>query len=33
MQAVDKGDWKATKAGKYGHTMSHLMFADDLLRF
>lgn len=33
MQAVDKGDWKAIKAGKYGHTMSHLMFIDDLLRF
>lgn len=33
MQAVDKGDWRTIKAGKYGSVVSHLMFADDLLLF
>jgi hypothetical protein len=33
IEEVDKGGWKALKAGRNGPTISHLMFADDLLLF
>lgn len=33
MQVVEEGEWKAIKVGKQGSTMSHLMFAKDLLLF
>jgi hypothetical protein len=32
-QSVNKGEWKGIKAGRSGPTISHLMFADDLLLF
>lgn len=32
-EAVEDGVWKAPKAGRNGPTISHLMFADDLLLF